>query len=241
MVRLKFFPVLALVGIALSIAGCSCPSCPPVATLPGKDFATPENAFEYLREAVIRGEKDESYAHHEFRCLAEKLRADQHIQLSDYFFVRDDVRQFLRDRLGTFEDIRIDKVTLNGPNTAFLDLRSGSHHARATLLRETVYSIFFRDRGTPEVYGTLKNPADGLKVGGNQLLLTLALEDAARDNPGLKPDDVYRVEFESSWKFFGIEGSDFKREVERLIREKEKDRGQKPTAAPTGTAAPPKS
>ncbi len=218
--------------------GCTCPTCPPQGTLPGKDFATPENAFEYLREAVIRGEKDDAYAHEEFRCLSEKLVEEKKITREDYFFVRSDVKRFLRERIGDLESVSIERVSYNGPNEATLDLKSGAQKAKVNLVRETVYNVYFRYRTIPEVYGSMKVPADGVRIADSKLMMSLAIEEALAAQPKLRVDDIYRVEFESSWKFFGIENTDFKREVERLVDEKKATR-QKDAGKPK--AVPPKS
>ena len=68
-----------------------CPPCPPPQTLPGKDFSTPENAFEYLREAVVKGQTDDSYAWHEFLAFSEQMKKDKKVTREDYFFARKDV------------------------------------------------------------------------------------------------------------------------------------------------------
>ena len=84
-----------------------CPPCPPPQTLPGKDFATPENAFEYLREAIVKGQTDDSYAWHEFLALSEQMKKDKKVTREDYFFARKDVAKILRQRIGPLESVQV--------------------------------------------------------------------------------------------------------------------------------------
>lgn len=54
-----------LPGIVFFLGACvACPPIPPLETLPGRDFATPIRAFEYLQDAIVKGEADDSYAYH---------------------------------------------------------------------------------------------------------------------------------------------------------------------------------
>jgi hypothetical protein len=210
----------------LAISGCmtmpKCPDCPPIQTLPGKDFSTPENAFEYLREAIIRGQTDDSYAWHEFQAFSEQMKKDKKVTREDYFFARKDVVRILRERIGPLESVQIGQAEFLTPakDRAALLVSGAAQGARAILVREVTYDVEFRNKNVEPVYGVFNAPADAGEIQDGKLVMRLALEDAIKSNPGLSLEDIYEVKFSSSWKFYDIEGSNIPDEIERIMKDR---------------------
>jgi hypothetical protein len=203
--------------------------------LPGKDFATPEHAFEYMREAIIRGQTDESYAWHEFQALSEQMKKDRKITREDYFFARKDVVRMIRDRIGPLEQVRVVNTEFLTPerDRAALTLEGGGQGARAIVVRELTYDVEFKDPNVEPVYGVLAAPSDLGEIQDGRLVMRLAIEDAVRQKPGLGLDDLYEVKYTAAWKFYDIEGSNIPAEIERIMKDRP------PTqAAPEQPAAP---
>jgi hypothetical protein len=222
---------------ALAGSGCmtmECPPCPPAQTLPGKDFASPENAFEYLREAIIRGQTDDSYAWHEFQAFSEQMKKDKKVTREDYFFARKDVVRILRERVGPLESVRVGTAEYLTPerDRAALMVQGSGQGARAILVRETTYDIEFRNREIEPVYGVLASPADAGEIQEGKLVLKLAIQDALKENPALTLDDIYEVKYSNAWKFYDIEGSNIPGEIERLMKERPPTQPA-PAAGPT--------
>ena len=225
---LAFLLVATLIG-----AGCmtmKCPPCPPPQNLPGKDFATPENAFEYLREAVVKGQTDESFAWHEFLAFSEQMKKDKKVTREDYFFARKDVLRILRERIGPLESVQVVGTEYLTPakDKAALALQGSGQSARAILVREITYDVEFRDRKKDPVYGVLATASDAGEIQDGKLVMRLAIADALKENPSLTLDDIYEVKYTSGWKFYDIEGSNIPGEIERIMKER----------PPTAPAAP---
>ena len=232
MTRRPFRAPAALLAGVLSLAGCASPPTPELASLPGRDFATPERAFEYFREAVRRGETDEAYAWHEFLCFSERLKRERKFAKEEYFFARADVRERLRKELGDFE-----RVKISGPPEAISDdvaalrLVSKDKTARVYFVRENAYEVHFRD-GAVEVYGDLPSPRAGLAIADDRLTLSLVVAEALRDRPDLTPDDVYEVRYLSTWKFYDIERSRIGEDIGRILHDA-KDAASRPAKGKT--------
>jgi len=226
---LAFLSLATLIG-----AGCmtmKCPPCPPPQNLPGKDFSTPENAFEYLREAVVKGQTDESFAWHEFLAFSEQMKKDKKVTREDYFFARKDVLRILRERIGPLESVQVvgTEFLTEAKDKAALALQGSGQTARAILVREITYDVEFRDRKKDPVYGVLAKASDAGEIQDGKLIMRLAIADALKENPSLTLDDIYEVKYASAWKFYDIEGSNIPGEIERII----KDRPPTAPAAPT--------
>jgi hypothetical protein len=220
-------PVLGLfLIIALANSGCmtmECPPCPPAQTLPGKDFATPEHAFEYLQEAIIRGQTDDSFAWHEFQAFSEQMKKDKKVTREDYFFARKDVVRILRERIGPLESVRVvgePEYLTPARDRAALNVQGSGQAARAIVVRETTYDIEFRNKETEPVYGVFAAPADAGEIKDGKLMMRFAIEDAMKANPNLSLDDLYEVKYSSAWKFYDIEGSNIPGEIERIMKDR---------------------
>jgi hypothetical protein len=225
-----------LVLASLSTSGCmtmECPPCPPPQQLPGKDFATPEHAFEYLREAIVKGQTDDSFAWHEFMALSEQMKKDRKITREDYFFARKEVVRILRERIGPLESVQIVNAEFLTPaqDRAALTLSGSGQSARAILVREVTYDIEFKDKKNEPVYGVMASPADAGEIADGKLVMRLAIADALKANPSLSLEDLYEVKFSNSWRFYDIEGSNIPAEIERLMKERPPTQ-QAPAPAP---------
>jgi len=212
------------------------PPCPPAQNLPGKDYSTPENAFEYLREAIIKGQTDDSYAWHEFQSFSEQMKKDKKVTREDYFFARKDVVRILRNRIGPLESVRVTNTEYLTPakDKAALTLEGSGQAARAIVVREITYDVEFKDKKMEPVYGTLGSPSDLGEIKDGQLLMRLAIADAIKQNPNLSLDDLYEVKYTSAWRFYDIEGSNIPGEIERIMKE----RPAQPAATPPPAEAP---
>jgi hypothetical protein len=226
-------PLLWALVVPVVAAGCvtikECPPCPPVQLLPGKDFATPERAFEYLREAIIRGQTDDSYAWHEFQAFSEQMKRDRKITREDYFFARKDVVRILRERIGPLESVRVvgSEFLTEAKDRAALLVEGAGQTARAIVVRETTYDIEFSNREMEPVYGVLPSPGELGEIADGRLVMRLAIADALARNPSLALGDIYEVRYSNSWKFYDLEGSNIPSEIERIIKER-------PPTAPAG-------
>jgi hypothetical protein len=230
-------PLLALA--ALVMTGCQtmkCPPCPPPQQLPGKDFATPENAFDYLREAIVKGQTDDSFAWHEYQAFSEQMKKDKKVTREDYFMARKEVVNILRNRIGPLESVRVVNTEYLTPqkDRAALTLEGSGQSARAIVVREITYDVEFRDKKIEPVYGTLGAPSDLGEIKDGQLLMRLAIADALRQNPDLSLDDLYEVKYSSAWRFYDIEGSNIPGEIERIMKE----RPAQPAPAPAPAEPP---
>lgn len=211
--------------VCFGITGCmtmKCPPCPPPQTLPGKDFATPEHAFEYLRESMVKGQTDDTYAWHEFLALSEQMKKDRKVTREDYFFARKEVANILRQRIGPFESVQVVGTEMLAKDKAALALSGGGQAARAILVREVTYDIEFKDKKNEPVYGVFAAPTDAGEIAEGKLVIRLAIADALKDNPALSLEDIYEVKFTNSWKFYDIEGSNIPGEIERLMKDRPK-------------------
>jgi hypothetical protein len=230
----RFLPAL-LAFASLVLPGCmtmKCPPCPPAQTLPGKDFATPENAFEYLREAIVKGQTDDSFAWHEFQAMSEQMKKDKKITREDYFFARKDVVKILKQRIGPLESVRVVNTEYLTParDRAALTLEGSGQSAKAIVVREITYDIEFRDKKKIEpIYGVLGSPSDLGEIKDGQLFMKLAIADALKTNPGLTLEDIYEVKYSCAWRFYDIEGSNIPNEIERIMKDR--------PPAPAGPAA----
>jgi hypothetical protein len=228
-----------LVLASFAGAGCmtmKCPPCPPPQNLPGKDFATPENAFEYLREAVVKGQTDDSFAWHEFLAFSEQMKKDKKVTREDYFFARKDVVRIMRERIGPLESVQIvgpAEYLTPAKDKAALNLAGAGQSARAILVREITYDVEFRDRKKDPVYGVLAQASDAGEIQDGKLIIRLAIADAIKDNPSLTLDDIYEVKYASAWRFYDIEGSNIPDEIERRMKER-------PPTAPAPAGEKPK-
>jgi hypothetical protein len=223
--KIQRLGLVVLTFSCLAFTGCvtmQCPPCPPPQTLPGKDFATPENAFEYLREAIVKGQTDDSYAWHEFLALSEQMKKDRKVTREDYFFARKEVANILRQRIGAFESVQVVGTEMLAPDKAALALSGSGQSARAILVRETTYDIEFKDKKNEPVYGVLATPADAGEIADGKLLMRLAIADALKENPNLTLEDIYEVKYSNSWRFYDIEGSNIPGEIERLMKDRPK-------------------
>lgn len=215
--------LLALAGLVLpACVTMKCPPCPPPQQLPGKDFSTPEAAFDYLREAILKGQTDDSYAWHEFQALSEQMKKDKKVTREDYFIARKDVVRIVRDRIGPLEAVRVTNTEYLTPNKdrAALTLEGSGQVARAIVVREITYDVEFKDKKMEPVYGTLGSPAELGEIKDGHLLMRLAIADAIKQNPNLSLDDLYEVKYTSAWRFYDIEGSNIPGEIERIIKER---------------------
>lgn len=227
------FSLLALVAAALG--GCvSCPPTPPLESLPGRDFSTPRRAFEYLQEAIVLGENDDSFAHHEFRCFSARLRRERKIQKGEYFLVRADVRQVLREKIGDPARVRVTDVRALLPDRAELLLSDGARTARAVVVRENGFEVRFRDGTVEDVYGDFDAPSDGLRLERGAVTARFAIDEALAVRPDLAVEDVYEIRYVSEWKFYSIEDTDLVDDLRRRIDEKQRAAAaeEKATIAP---------
>ena len=215
------FSVLALLAAALG-ACVSCPPTPPLESLPGRDFSTPRRAFEYLQDAIVLGADDDSFAHHEFRCFSARLRRERKIQKGEYFLVREEVRQVLREKIGDPARVRVTDVRALAPDRAEVLLSDGARTARAVVVRENGYEVRFRDGSVEDVYGDFEAPADGLRLERGALTARFAVDEALAARPGLSVDDVYEIRYVSEWKFYSIEDTDLVDDLRRRIDEKQR-------------------
>jgi hypothetical protein len=214
--------------LAACLQGCiSCPPVPELATLPGRDFATPERAFDYLREAILRGEDDDSYAYHEFRCFSELVKRERRIAREDYFLVRKDVLASLRERIGDPARVRVERTRRLAPDRAELEIAGGGRVARVLAVLESGYEVRFRDRGVDDVYGEFVAPRQGLDIRDSALHLRFAIEEALERNPGLTVDDVYEAKYLSEWKFYSVDDADLVDDIGRRVEEKRREAERK--------------
>lgn len=216
----RLAPAAAVAAAALLLAGCiACPPVPELAALPAKDFATPERAFEYLREALLRGAEDEAYARHEFLCFSSRLKRERGITQSDYFLVRDDVLEWLRERIGDPATVRVERATRLAPDRAELVLASRDLAARVILVRENAYEVRFRDRRTEPVFGTAERPSEVLAIdaASGRLTAELAVAAALEERPDLKVEDVYEVRYVSEWKFYAVDDTEIGEDLRRRL------------------------
>ncbi len=220
-------------GLAVFLGACvACPPIPPLETLPGRDFATPVRAFEYLQDAIVKGEADDSYAYHEFRCFSARLRREKKIKREEYFLVRGDALAVIRDKIGDPRRVKVEDVRVLAPDRAELVLSDGVKTARAVVVRENGYEVRFRDRRVEEVYGDFAAPSDGLKLDGDSLSARFAVEEALASRPGLTVEDVYEIRYVSEWKFYSVEDTDLVEDLRRRIDDKQR--------AEEGRKTPPK-
>jgi hypothetical protein len=83
------------------LGACVCPDVGQIGEMPGFDLATPTRAFDYLKEAFLRGADVEAYGDQEYACLSERLRRERGLGRGEYYFVRSDVRRLLSRRSAT--------------------------------------------------------------------------------------------------------------------------------------------
>lgn len=223
-----------LPGIVFFLGACvACPPIPPLETLPGRDFATPIRAFEYLQDAIVKGEADDSYAYHEFRCFSARLRREKKIKREEYFLVRGDALAVIREKIGDPRRVKVEDVRILSPDRAELVLSDGVKTARAVVVRENGYEVRFRDRRTEEIYGDFAAPADGLRLDGDALTARFAVEEALASRPGLTVEDVYEIRYVSEWKFYSVEDTDLVEDLRRRIDAKEREQdGRKAAPQP---------
>jgi hypothetical protein len=216
--------VVILLFVA-TFSGClSCPPCPEPASLPGKDFATPRNAFEYLREAIILGETSDAYAHHEFRCFSDRMKREKRISKEDYFLVRGDALAFIREKIGDPRRVQVAAVDLVAPDRAELRLSGGGKEARVTVVRENGYDVRLRDRSA-EAWGDVARPEDAVSTAGGKINLSVPAGDAG----SASPDNIYEIKYSSEWKFYSIDETDLAEDFRRRIDEKQKTAPPPPT------------
>lgn len=208
-------PLLAL----LLLTACVCPDVGQIGEMPGYDLATPVRAFEYFKEAFIRGAVVEAYGDQEYACLSERLRKERGIGRGEYYFVRGDVRRLLVEKIGALESVR----PAGGPrflaaDVAELDVTNGSVTATVVLIRENATDLFLRDR-RESAFNSPRTPADAVAVQGRFATAVVDAGDLVSERGVFTPDDVYEIRYRSCWRFYDLKGTqigaDIGRELER--------------------------
>lgn len=212
-------------GLILSalLSGCCAvaPPAPDMLRLPGHTLGSPQATIEYFRAALA--DPSEQAVRHQYLCFSDALkdqvrqRHGQAFTLEAYMQVRDDVRDYIRKRLGgDATDAEVGSIRMVHPELAEAALILGSGTVTLQLVLETTFSIWWTDPALGRTDGTLPFGVDPATLSPSALLLRLPLP-AQTDSA---ERSIYRVSYERAWRILGLTGSDLAADMERFVRER---------------------
>lgn len=226
--------VLPLFLCVVMLGACVCPDVGQIGEMPGFDLATPTRAFDYLKEAFLRGADVEAYGDQEYACLSERLRRERGLGRGEYYFVRSDVRRLLVEKIGDLSKVRASGAPRYlAADVAELDVTNGTTTATVVLVRENSTDLFLRDR-RESAFNSPRTPGDAVGVSGRFATAVVDAGDLVAERGVFTPDDVYEIRYRSCWRFYDLKGSqigsDIGRELERRKAEQNaaESRPQKP-------------
>lgn len=187
--------------------------------MPGFDLATPEHSFAYLKEAFQRGDTIEAYGDQEYACLAERLRRERGLGRGEYYFVRSEVRQLLKDKIGDLSKVKVlGEARMLAPDVAELDISAGDKVATVVLVRENSADVTLRDRREAS-FNSPRSPADAVAIRDRYATAVVDVGDLVRERGPINPDEIYELRYRSCWRFYDLKGTqigaDIGRELER--------------------------
>lgn len=227
---MKWAPLLLLLAVLPLMNGCvSAPPVPDMVRLPGQTLASPEATIEYFRAALA--DPGEQAVRHQYLCLSDALKADvekkngRALTLEIYMQVRDDVQEFIREKLGgDVAGAELGAVRDIRPGISTVELRLRGRSAVLQLIEETTFSVWWTDPLLGRSDGTLPFGTDPATCSAGELCLQLPV---TLPEPGAK---IYRVSYEKAWRILGLENSDFASDLEDFMRR----RSSPPNPAPPG-------
>ncbi len=209
--------LLLLAALPLTTACVSAPPVPDMVRLPGQTLASPEATIEYFRAALA--DPGEQAVRHQYLCLSEALKADverkngRALTLEIYMQVRDDVQEFIREKLGgDVAGAEIGSVNTDRPGLATVELELRGRKALLQLVEETSFSVWWTDPLLGRSDGTLPFGSEPAELSTKELLLHLPI---TAPEPGAQ---IYRVSYEKAWRILGLENSDFATDLEEFMR-----------------------
>lgn len=197
--------------------------------LPGHTLSSPSATLEYFKAALA--DPDEQAVRHQYLCFSDALKQEvlrkhgRAFSLEAYMQVRDDVRDYIRQRLGgDAAAASLGAERALGAGLAAIELQLGSGRITLQLVQETTFSIWWTDPLLGRTDGTLPFGTEAASVQPDAVLLRLV---GHTPQEGTTPE-VYRVTYEKAWRILGMEGSDLATDVERFVQERARQRDAAP-------------